>query len=267
MSKLTSGNLHFCLLLLLAMPTLLSAQDFRIETDLYIGESTKASSRNVTIFSDLLVYDFLMSDAADAAPIQIAIFDRTEKKFILLDTEKKVRLEIERSQLIKLLEGLRKETMQDESSRFMADIQFQEDFDISSSQIKAKSGLIQYELKGTHPTDSSILPAYHDFLDHYTMLGATDPQRFPPFARMKFNQIIKKYGWLPSEIRFGVGTDDVFKRAMKAQTQHTLNMNLSDRDQERIEMAKQCWMEYNLVNMAEFRGLPSLAKDEKMDKK
>ena len=97
MSKLTLGNLQFCFLLLLAMPTLLSAQNFRIETDLYIGESTKASSRNVTIFSDLLVYDFLMSDAVEATPIQIAIFDRTEKKFILLDTEKKVRLEIERA--------------------------------------------------------------------------------------------------------------------------------------------------------------------------
>jgi hypothetical protein len=49
---------------------------------------------------------------------------------------------------------------------------------------------------------------------------------------------------------------------MKAKTEHTLNMNLSDRDRERIELAKRCWMNYPQVNLSDFRGLPDLAQDE-----
>ena len=267
MAKPILWTFRFSLIFLFAMTPLLSAQDFRIETELYVGDANKSSSRNVTVFSDSLVYDFLMSDTAASQPIQITVFDRTEKKFILIDMQQKVRLELERTQLIKLLEGLRTETMQNESVRFMADIQFKEEFDITSGVVEAKSDLIRYKLKGNHPTDSTILPAYHDFLDHYTMLGATDPQRFPPFARMKFNQVIKKYGWIPTEVTFSVGTNEVFQRAMKARTQHTLNMNLSDRDRERIQLAKRCRMSYKIVNMAEFRGIPNLAKDEPATKK
>lgn len=267
MSKLLSWAIRFGLVFLFAMTPLLSAQDFRIETELYLGDSSQSSSRNVTVFSGSLVYDFLMSDTAASQPIQITVFDRTEKKFILIDMQEKTRFELERAQLIKLLEGLRKETMQNESVRFMADIQFQEEFDTTTGIVEAKSDMIRYELKGSHPVDSTILPAYHDFLDHYTMLGATDPQRFPPFARMKFNQVIKKYGWIPSEVSFSVGANEEFKRAMKARTEHTLNMNLSDRDRQRIQLAKRCWMSYKMVNMVEFRGLPSLAKDEPATKK
>ena len=267
MAKPILWTFRFSLIFLFAMTPLLSAQDFRIETELYVGDANKSSSRNVTVFSDSLVYDFLMSDTAASQPIQITVFDRTEKKFILIDMQQKVRLELERTQLIKLLEGLRTETMQNESVRFMADIQFKEEFDVTSGVVEAKSDLIRYELKGNHPADSTILPAYHDFLDHYTMLGASAPQRFPPFARMKFNQVIKKYGWIPTEVTLTVGTNEVFQRAIKARTQHTLNMNLSDRDRERIQLAKRCWMSYKIVNMAEFRGLPKLVKDDATTKK
>ncbi|MCH2182964.1 MAG: hypothetical protein MK108_13245 [Mariniblastus sp.] len=262
MSKPIGYRVGYLLFLTLAITPLLLGQEFRIDTELYLDDSSKSSSRNMTLFSDAVVYDFLMSDSPTPEPIQITIFNRSEKKFILIDMQRKVRCELERTQLIKLLEAMRKEAMQNETVRFMADIQFKEDYDITSEAVEARSDLIRYELKGSHPSDSTILPAYHDFLDHYTMLGATDPQRFPPFARMKFNQIIKKYGWVPQTITFSVGTNEVFQRPMKAKTEHILNMNLSDRDRERIELAKRCWMNYQMVNLSDYRGLPELVKDE-----
>ena len=258
---------QLCVIFMLAMTSALAAQNFRIETELYLGESSKSSSRNVTVFSDTSIYDFLMSDTPVSEPLQITIFDRTQKKFILIDMQQKMRFELDRAQLIKLLEGLRNETMQDEASRFMADIQFLEDYDIAAGKINATSELIRYQLKGERPSDSTILPAYHEFLDHFTMLGATDPQSFPPFARLRFNQIIKKYGWIPEEVRFELNGNEAFKRTMTARTQHTVNMNLSDRDQERIELAKRCWMSYRKVSMAEFRGLPTSAQERFIDQK
>ena len=62
MAKPILWTLRFSLIFLFAMTPLLSAQDFRIETELYVGDANKSSSRNVTVFSDSLVYDFLMSD-------------------------------------------------------------------------------------------------------------------------------------------------------------------------------------------------------------
>ena len=266
MSKPIGYKFAYSLLLALVTTPLLLSQEFRIDTELYLDASSKSSSRNVTVFSDSVVYDFVMSDSPMPEPVQITIFNRTEKKFVLLDMQRKIRCELDRPQLIKLLEEMRKEAMQNENVRFMADVQFTEDYDITSGVVEAESDLIRYQLTGNHPSDSTILPAYHDFLDHYTMLGATDPRRFPPFARMKFNQIIKKYGWIPRTVSFSVGTNDVFQRPMKAKTEHTLNMNLSDRDRERIDIAKRCWMNYPPVKLSEFRGLPDLAHDEPNNK-
>jgi len=266
MSKPIGYSVFYFLFWTFAITPFLQGQEFRIDTELYLDGSSKSSSRNVTTFSDAVIYDFVMSDSPTPEPIQITIFNRSEKKFILIDMQRKIRCELERAQLIKLLEAMRKEAMQNETIRFMADIQFEEDYDITSGIVEAESDLIRYELQGSHPNDSTILPAYHDFLDHYTMLGATDPQRFPPFARMKFNQIIKKYGWVPRTVTFSVGTNEDFQRPMKAKTEHTLNMNLSDRDRQRIELAKRCWMNYNMVSLSEYRGLPELVNDESTSK-
>ena len=253
--------LLYCMVCLLTCSASLLAQEFRIETDLYLGESSKPVGHNVTLFDNGMVYDFQVGVDAPDEIIEISIFDRTKQQFVLLDLKRKVRLELERSQLIQMLEGLRNEMMQQDETRYLADVEFEEEHDLSTDEVTLTTDSIRYKILGTQPRDTMVLPVYHDFLDHYTMLAASDPRRFPPFARLKCNSIIKKYGWLPTRIEFLFSGGPKTNRQLEARTEHTNQFQLSKRDRDRIETARRNWTSFQRVSLREYRQLAVAAAD------
>jgi len=66
------------------------AQDFRIETEVFRGESTEPISENLTLFSGNLILDFMLPTDRTRFPEQIVIFTSDERKFILLDTRRRI---------------------------------------------------------------------------------------------------------------------------------------------------------------------------------
>ena len=77
----------------LAVPRAARAEEFRIETRVYVGDEKEPVSETTTLFLDGVVYDFL------AEPAQIAVFRKPgggkPGRFILLDPEHGVRTEID----------------------------------------------------------------------------------------------------------------------------------------------------------------------------
>src|SRR5688572_9223445 len=91
---------------LLASSSLVSsAEEFRIETKIYVGDEAAPVSETSTLFLDGVVYDFLKQ------PPQTAVFRKPTGgkpgRFILLDRSEKIRTELTTDQLVGAMDKLR----------------------------------------------------------------------------------------------------------------------------------------------------------------
>ena len=233
----------------------LQAQEFRIDSHVYSDDSQQPVSHNITLFSKKLVCDFRMSEDAQPHPLEIIVFDPRQRMLVLMDTTRKCRVEIPEMQTVKLLEGLRKETQQNEQTRFLADEEFKEQTDWSTGWVTLSSPTMVYRLKGQPPEDVRQLPVYFDFLNSFTRLNATDPTKLPPFSRMRLNQTIQKLGWLPTEVEVHISSNGFFREPIRAHSKHVVTNGLSKSDLDQIEMAKKYWVLFELVELPQYRGL------------
>lgn len=245
----------YAFLCVLGLSQPLSGQEFRIESQVYFGQATQPVSRNVTLFTPKLICDMQLSNDSDSQPVEYVVFDTRQKLLVLLDVKREVRVEILDIELLKLMEGLRRETMQNERTRFLTDDFFEEETDWSDGWVTLTSPNITYRIRGSQPDDVSCLPTYFEFLDHFTRLKASDPTKVPPFPRIRLNQTIKKLGWIPDEVQIDVKQNGLFREPFKATSKHVLTKGLSTSDREIVEQAKKLWMQYPAISLTEYRGI------------
>ncbi len=103
-----------------------AADDFRIESKVFAGTETSASSESLTLFSGNRAYDFI------SAPHEITIFDFSRDEIVLLDSTRKVRTEMNTEKLNSFSDQLRTRAARqtDPLLKFAAPIrQFEESHD------------------------------------------------------------------------------------------------------------------------------------------
>lgn len=238
-------------------PTVNWAQEFRIESEVYVGDEKTPVSQNLTLFSDGMIYDFQMSGDAQPKPLEIAIYDKRDKYFVLVDLVRNQRLKLEQVQIIQMVEGLRQQTSQNELTKFLVADKFEENFDLATGLTELISPSIEYRFFGKQPSDVAILPAYFEFLDQFTRLNASDPTKLPPFPRLQLNRSIQKLGWFPTKVEMKLHKNELFKSDISLSSKHTLIMNLSEKDRQRIKDAKSAWMKTAQVDLRTYRNLKS----------
>lgn len=238
----------------------LLGQEFRIESQVYNDESKLPVSENITMFSQDLVYDFCMSNEAQPKPVEVVIYNSRQRRIILLDPARKIRMELADLSLHRIVDGVRRATVQDNRTRFLVEDKFEEHTDFSTNWVTMESPNIIYRFRGEQPKDVSIMPKYFEFLEVFTRLGVTDPTKIPPFPRMKLNQSIRRLGWLPSEVQISVNQNSLFRESFTAKSKHTIIKQLSSKDRERITLAKQQWQTFKKVPFEEYRGLKRSTK-------
>lgn len=260
--SLTMAALAFAWMPLISEFNLSSAvgQEFRIESQVYDANSKLPVSQNVTLFSQGVVFDFRMSNDAQPKPLEIIVYNSRNRMLVLLDPARQIRLELADLSLLRIVDGVRRETMQDKRTSFLVENDFEEIADWSTKWVTLNSPQIVYRFKGEQPKDVSILPLYFEFLENFTRLGATDPTKIPPFPRMKLNQSIKRLGWIPSEVQITVSQNSLFREGFTAKSKHTLITQLSSKDRERVDLAKQYWQTFKNVKLDEYRGLKRQSK-------
>lgn len=260
-SSVIAGIYSGMMVLMLALiPTNSIAQEFRVESQIYTGESSEPASRNLTLYTPKLVYDFLMSPRVGEEPIEIVIYEPHQQLVVLLDPKRKVRVELTSLQLTQICEGLKKETLQNERTRFLVDAEFKEDTDWSENALTLISPSITYRVEGKRPNDPSMLPIFFETLDVLTRLKATDPTRIPPYPRLQLNQSIRKIGWLPSRVEITVQSNDFFPNSFSARSKHNVTNGLTSGDRDQVQEAKKAWAQFKAVDLAEFRGIESKAR-------
>src|SRR5262245_19193915 len=133
-------HLHFDAALLSTMVAFMVsaaglAEDFRIETKIYVGNAKKPASETVTLFYDKGVYDFI------SEPEQIAVFNKPAGgkpgRFILLDPPHRIKTTLSTDQLMGAMEKLRTWAgrQSDPFLQFAANPQFKESFESGSGKL------------------------------------------------------------------------------------------------------------------------------------
>ena len=240
----------------------LVAQEFRIETEVYRDGESDPISENLTLFSGNLVFDFLLAADRTRFPEEIVIYQSNEKRFVLLNTARQIKTEIIEGEVLKILAALQTSSMATGENKYLFQPSFDEHYDVASGWLTMESPQLTYRTRGHSPA-SNQLNRYYEFLNQFARLNATDPRRMPPFARLKLNAAIKKYGFIPDEVEMTlVPTLDPPADPIRLRSTHSLMWELSDKDQQRIESAKRYWMDFRQVSLAEFRGLQQTAEAE-----
>lgn len=229
--------------------------DFRIETKIFVGDEPQPVSRNLTLFHQGVVYDFL------ADPEQIAVFRHSVTgdggRFILLDPQRKVRAEISSEKILTFLNGLRAwaASQNDPLLTFAAHPDFKEAFDPVRGELRLESDVMRYFLTTEEPRGEADVALYHEFSDWYGRLGAvTHVGSLPPFPRLAVNNSLARHHRIPRTVRLTIParrpyrTNDVVMRA-----EHTIRWRLARQDQQRIERVGEQLVEFKLLPYEEFQ--------------
>lgn len=230
------------------------AEDFRIETKVFVGEAKEPISRSTTLFQDGVVYDFL------AEPKQIAVFRKRgggePGRFILLDVNRRVRTELSTDQLAGAMNKLRNwaARQRDPFLKFAANPQFEETFDRETGQLLLASHEESYTIRTESAGGAGAMAEYREFLDWYARLNTLIHAGPPPEPRLQVNAALARYQVVPVRVELArMGEKE------KLRAEHDFTWLLSKKDLSKIEDARAALVAYREVDNEQF--LEGLRRD------
>jgi hypothetical protein len=246
-----------------ALPGPAAAQDFRIDTEVFVGPLDKKDiqpvSETLTIFANEMVYDYLLAE-----PREITLFDPLRGRFTLMDESRKVKASLSTEEVLRYVLSFDSHAAQskDPLFAFAADPQFE-----SSSEEVRENGQalvritltgkpLSYVALGQKPQHPQSVRAYRQFADWFARLNVARPGNLPPNPRMVLNQTLADQGLLPLEVTRTIVSSGTFGREKKLEvkTRHLVNWTLSGEDRKRIEHAGDCLARFQAVSFDEFRS-------------
>jgi hypothetical protein len=244
-SSAVRGLLLGALLALAATPIM--AEDFRIETKIYVGDAKQPASETTTLFHDKAVYDFIGS------PEQIAVFIKPSGakpgRFILLDTGYNLKTVLSTEQLTGAMDKLRNWAGQqsDPFLQFAANPKFNESFESGNGKLVLASHVESYSVmtrKAEHP---QALAQYREFLDWYARLNTLLSAGPPPEPRLRLNEALARHKVVPLKVEL---TRSGEKEPVRAE--HQFTWRLSSDDRARVDDVRSSITSYREVPNEEF---------------
>ncbi len=126
-----------------------AAQEFRIETVVTRGDDPQPVSENLTLLDDNLIVDFMLKTDNTRFPVEIVAYVVGEKRFVLMDTARKVKTELIESEVLKILEALRNASFINDENRFFFHPEFTETYDSSTGWLELRSPQLVYRARST----------------------------------------------------------------------------------------------------------------------
>lgn len=225
-----------------------AAPEFRIETDVYVGEEVEPASHTVTLFEEYAVYEF--SDN----PAQTIVYrEPTEggpSHFIILDPATRRRTDVDAERVSKLMDKLVgwAKDQKDPLLKFSAEPEFDETFDSKSGDLTLANKQWTYRVATVAAEDKDALKRYKAFTDRYAELTSMLENTPPPRPRLALNEALVKHGVAPVEIRRTIGGDE--KNLVRAA--HLFTWRLSRDDRARLDEARQQVASFEKVENKEF---------------
>jgi hypothetical protein len=226
---------------------LAEAEDFRIETKVFVGDEEEAASETTTLFQGTEVYDFLEE------PAQTAVFRKPSGKnagrFILLNDTHRVRTEIGTDQLAGAMEKVR--TWAGEQSnpllKFAANPEFEERFEPGSGQLVLASHLETYRVETGPAKYPKAAAQYREFLDWYAQLNTLLSGGPPPQPRLELNKALARHKAVPKTVELLRKGGNESLRA-----EHDFTWRLSQEDLQRIDDVHAALASYRELSNEEY---------------
>jgi hypothetical protein len=248
--------------LLATMPALAAAQDFRIDTEVFIGPLDKKdkepAAETLTIFTNGMVYDFLLAD-----PREITLFDPLRGRFTLLDESRQLKASLSTQEVLDYVLAL--ESFAQESKDPLFSFAAHPEFENQSETVNQNGQSLvrltlagkplSYVAMGQRPEQAESVRTYRTFADWFARLNAARPGNLPPGARMALNKALAEQGLLPLEVTRTITSSGTFGREKKVEvkTRHLVNWTLSGEDRKRVEHAGDCLVRFQAVSFDEYR--------------
>lgn len=242
-------------LLVAAFPA--AAQEFRIDTEIFIGKEREPTSETLTLFSNGLIYDFLLSK-----PDEITVFDPIRGRFTLLDPTHKIRCGISLQEVSEYVLAIELEAVKskDPLFSFAAKPEFTPSVEeyVENGQDFVRVTLtgkpLVYVAVARKPERPEAVRAVRSFSDWFAKLN-TMRGNLPPGARMELNSSLAERDLIPLEITRTIG-------GKTARSRHLVTWTLSGEDRKKIERAGTYMTEFPSVSFDEYRTIAGKAADK-----
>jgi hypothetical protein len=229
---------------ILALAAVGYADDFRVESKVFVGKEKEPVVQSLTLFKSGFVYDFL------SEPAHVAIYDRVQARFVLLDQVNKIRTEVKGSDIvaftdqIKNMAGISKNQL----VQFHANPKFEVRYQYGNPEMVLHSSQLTYHIDTVEAPSSAAAQQYREFSDWFARLNVMiDPQAMPPFARMAVNQELATRDLLPKVVRLEQGGEAL-------RSQHDITWRLSRHDDELIAGIGNQIAMFRVVSFNDFRA-------------
>jgi hypothetical protein len=228
------------------------ADDFRIETKVFVGKDKSPLSQTTTLFKAGYVYDYLSSPSN---PEQVAVLDKQHGRFILLDHTRKLKTEIKSEDVLAFARQC--QTLSAKSSnaflKFAADPEFETDFS-ADGELTLSSQFINYKLQTQPANTPEAAQQYREFSDWYARFNAmSNPESTPPFARLVVNDELATRGLVPTEVQLTISAPGKLGRTVALRSEHHVSWRLLKRDEEKIAVTANQLATFKSVTFSEFQ--------------
>jgi hypothetical protein len=244
------------------LPAAADDQEFRVDTEVFFGTEKDPKVETLTIFSEGMVYDFLLAE-----PREITVFDFGRGRFTLLDESRQIRAVVNAQDLMDFTRELESQAVQRKDSllAFAARPQFEttaeevQENGQRLTRIKLMGKPLEYVALAQASQSQQAARMYRNFADWSARLNATRPGNLPPGARLSLNQALDDRGLLPLEITRTITQMNPLHKKLEIKSRHLVNWTLSGKDRKEIERVGDFMAAFGAVSYDEYRSLPAKA--------
>ncbi|MBC8356067.1 MAG: hypothetical protein H8E66_29160 [Planctomycetes bacterium] len=229
------------------------AQDFRVDTDVFLGGDEETFSEHLTLFRGPVVYDFAVK-----GPDEITILNLQNGTVTLLDVKRRTRTDVTTADLLEFSARIKAIGTEKQGKDLVAP-QFVVKFDEEQSLLELASRKITYSATAMVPAAVSTVERYREFTDWYARLNSMRPPNPPHFGRLELNRELAERGLLPKEIERTISLGRPFSKPQRARSQHVVQMAISGTDRRRIDKAGGYLVSFKKVSKADYMQPAAIA--------
>lgn len=220
----------FAVLLIMSSTLLAAENEFRCDTEIFVGSEKLPVQETCTIFSGLSAYDFLLTK-----PNEITLYDFGRGQLTLIDEKNKRRTTLSHDDVLRFTATYKTIKPKSPIFGFCANPTFEEEF-TDNNILTMRGTPLVYRVTCIKPDQTHADRRYREFADWSARLNSMRPGNLPPYARIEMNRALAAKEMVPTEIERTIFTPTLTgKRTDIIRTKHLFNWRLSTQDRRRIE--------------------------------
>ena len=231
------------------------ADDFRMESKVYVGDEQQPAVENTTLFRAGRVYDYL------GEPARVAIFDPARRRFILLDEARRLRTEVATEDVLAFSMKLQSVAAQSKNKVliFAANPKFTTNFSTEQNRLDLSSQYFSYSIEGATAPNDQAAEQIREFSDWYARLNSMlNPGATPPFARLVVNEELKQRKLVAKNVSLTLAKQAAGgARGLTLHSEHQITWRLLPKDRDRLSQTADDLATFKSVSFAAYREPPA----------